>query len=349
MVRAAGDADDLSQVRWSAISPTVATTGEEALLAQLHGLAGGAGPDLVIPPGDDAAGWLAPEGSMVLVTTDALVEDIDFRRSTQLPYEVGWKAYAVNASDLAAMGAWPQLVVVTLLLPADTPTVCVLALQQGIRDAADQHHAQVVGGDLSGTPAGLAVSCTALGTARPDRCLRRSCGRPGDHILVTGELGGAAAALERLEAGDSPERVPWSHRLLRPEARVRAGVALATAGVRCAIDCSDGMLLDTARLAAASGCGAELWADATPLAIGLEAIWGAEATQRALAGGEDFELIAAAPAEVAQGLIAGAGWPSDLPSLRLVGHLRRDPGVILRTRRGGPILPFAGRGGFTHF
>lgn len=336
-------------VSWSAGPPTVRATGEGPLLDRLVRMAGGEDAVLAIAAGDDAAGWRAPPGEVVLVTTDALVEDVDFRRRTQLPYEVGWKAYAVTASDLAAMGARPALVVVTLLLPADTATACVVALQEGIVDAAGEDGARVAGGDLSGTAGPLAVSCTLLGAAPADRCLTRSAGRPDDRILLTGELGAAAAALERLEAGDPPGRVPGAERWLRPRARVAAGRALAAAGVQCAIDCSDGMLLDTARLAAASGCGAELWADRMPLAPGLDDLWGDQRLARALTGGEDFELIVAAPAAVAERLLAGSGWGAGLPPLAVVGRLCPEPGLTLRSGPGGPALPIGSTHGFAHF
>ena len=346
--RPAAEADPRT-VSWSDPSATVGAMGEEALLSALVSLAGGPDPAVCVAAGDDAAGWTPPAGHTVVVTTDAIVEDVDFRRRYQLPYAVGWKVYAVSCSDLAAMGASPALVVVTLLLPETTASGAVLALQRGIADAARLDGARVVGGDVSRTAGGVAVSCTAIGTAPAGHLLLRSAGRPGDRLLVTGEVGGAAAALERLEAGDPVERVAWAERLLSPRARVAAGRQLARAGVRCAIDCSDGVLLDTERLAQASGCGAELWADRLPLAGGLAAVWGRERLVRALTGGEDFELIAAAPAALADPLADGVGWPGDLPPLRVVGQLRPEPGLTLRRRRGGPAIPLGPHRGFAHF
>ncbi len=348
VTRASGAADPRT-VGWTDPSPSVADVGEDQLLAHLMAAAAQPAPDLPIPAGDDAAGWLPPLGATVVVTTDALVEDIDFRRAYQGPYAVGWKAYAVNASDLAAMGATPQLVVVTLLLPEATASGAVLALQLGIADAARVDGARVAGGDLSATRDRVAVSCTAIGTAAPARLLQRTAGRPGDLLLVTGTIGGAAAALCRLEAGAAPAAVPWADRLLRPVARVAAGRALADAGVRCAIDCSDGLLLDTSRLARASGCGAELWADRIPLAAGLDAVWSASPLLPAVTGGEDFELIAAAPSRIAEGLVRGAGWAADLPALHVIGRLRRAAGLTLRTRMGGPPVKTGPTRGYTHF
>ncbi|HUY60713.1 MAG TPA: thiamine-phosphate kinase [Candidatus Dormibacteraeota bacterium] len=332
--------------RWSAPGPTLAEAGESALLAELVRGASSATAALPVPPGDDAAAWRPPPGELVVVTTDTIVEDIDFRRRYQGPWEVGWKAYAVCVSDLAAMGARPGLVVVSVAAPGATAAAVLTDIQLGLLAAAAVDGTLVAGGDLSGTVGPLVVTVTAVGSVDEARCLRRSAARPGDVIVVTGSFGGAAAALGALEAGTEPPAA-WGERLRHPQPRLSSGARLGALGVRAAVDCSDGLVLDLGRLAAASGCGADLWLDHVPTAPGLSMTGDARVRELVLGGGEDFELIATAPPAVVERV--RAAWPPSEPPLSVVGCIQAETVVRVLAREGGDEVAVVEGRGYQHF
>ena len=237
--------------------------------------------------GDDAA-VLSGEGGPLLLATDLVVEGVHFDRRLSSLADVGWKVLTANVSDAAAMGGRARRAVVAV---AGAFGDELEALYDGLCAASEAYGCPVVGGDLSdaGPGGGLVVAVTVLGTTDGRPAVRRSGGRPGDRVYVTGPLGAAAAGLRRLQAGeaDVPAHLVAAHR--RPVARAAEGVAAATAGARAMLDVSDGLGIDLDRLCRASGVGAEL--DQVPVAEG--------ATQaEALGGGEDFELLVAVPAEV---------------------------------------------------
>jgi thiamine-monophosphate kinase len=205
----------------------------------------------------------------------------------------------------------------------------------------------VAGGDLSDTPGGLVIDVATGGTAPPGQWLRRSSGHAGDALAVTGRLGAAAAGLEVLLLGltddgatpVSEEDRRWVEAFCDPVARIREGRRLAEAGVRCAGDISDGLLVDAGRTASASGCRAEIWLDRVPAPDGLRERFPDSWLQLALAGGEDFELLCAAPLESLDEL-AGS-WPHELAPLHIVGRLTEGSGVALVDRENGSpvVLP----------
>jgi thiamine-monophosphate kinase len=322
---------------------TLADEGETALLHQLVAIAraGGAGAsDLVVPSGDDAAVWRAPAGTGIVLSQDAIVEGEDFLRAWTDPFEVGERAFQVAASDLAGMGSEPRLCMATVCAPTTTEVEDLVALQRGLCAAAAEAGCHVAGGDLSAIAGPLVVDVAVVGCAVPEQALRRDRGRPGDALVVTGELGGAAAGLGILLHGmEAPagavER--WLGRQLRPRARLAEGIELAARGVRCAGDLSDGLLVDLERIAEASACGAELWLDRVPTDPDLRGVLGDRWPEAALGGGEDFELLAAVPAGLLPGLLGA--WPSGLQPLRVVGRLAAAPGLRLLDREGGDPLP----------
>ncbi len=326
--------------------PTLAEVGEEALLRELIRATAGGAAALPVPAGDDAAAWRPPPGELVVVTTDTIVEDIDFRRRYQGPWEVGWKAYAVCVSDLAAMGARPGLVVMAAAAPGSTTAAALTDIQMGLLAAAAADGTLVAGGDLSATMGPLVVTVTAVGSVDEARCLRRSAARPGDLVVVTGAFGGAAAALGALEAGTEPPPA-WGERLRLPRPRLSCGARLGALGVRAAVDCSDGLLVDLGRLASASDCGADLWLDRVPTAPGLSATGDARVRDLVLGGGEDFELIAAAPPALVERALAA--WPRTDPPLHVVGRVQSEGGVRVLAREGGEELTLTGGGGYQHF
>jgi thiamine-monophosphate kinase len=238
----------------------------------------------------------------------------------------------VALSDLAAMGATPAWCTATLCAPAATVLDDVLALALGLREAGERAGCRLVGGDLSGIRGPLVVDVCAGGSVEPGRVLRRAGGRVGDVLAVTGTLGGAAAGLRTLlrgaPDGAAAEHVDaWLDAQLRPRARLAEGRRLAALGVRCAGDLSDGLLVDAGRTAAASGCRAELRLERLPLAPGLRAAFPDAWQELAAGGGEDFELLVAAPAHLLERI--AADWPAELAPLTPVGMLLEGGGLTL--------------------
>jgi thiamine-monophosphate kinase len=231
--------------------------------------------------GDDAAVLQAPpEGHQVVICTDAAVAGVHCDLELVSPADLGWKAAIASISDLAAMGASPWCLVVTVAAP---PALGVMEVMEGAIDAATVYACPIVGGDLTAAPVAM-VSVAALGMVPSGRAVLRSGARAGDVLALTGELGGSAAGLEALRSQLDDHRVTLRHR--RPVARVTEGAAALRSGAHAMIDISDGLSLDLHRMADASGVGFEL--DRVPVAPGAS-------RAHALAGGEDYELLMATP------------------------------------------------------
>ena len=246
--------------------------------------------DVVLGIGDDAALLAPPPGRQLVVTADTLNDGVHFPRGTS-PADVGWKALAVNLSDLASMGAEPAWCTLSLSLPQSDPA-WIEGFLDGFLDLAGQHDIALVGGDTTRGP--LSIAVTAMGLVEPGRALRRDGARVGDEVWVTGTLGDAAGGLALLDR----EPVPALRaRLDRPTPRVAAGRALA--GIATAsVDVSDGLLADLGHVCARSHVAAHLDVDALPASAALREAFG-EADRIALqaSGGDDYELCFTAPAD----------------------------------------------------
>lgn len=319
--------------------PTLAQLGERQLLDRLVAMSqqlDGSGP----VSGDDAAVWTPPAGRDLAVSIDALVEDIDFRRSWIDPRRLGARAFAVAVSDLAATGADPVTCVATLCARPSEQAEDVLAIQQGLCEAAAAVGCRVVGGDVSGIDGPLVIDVCVTGSLPAGLALRRAAGRPGDLLLTTGVLGRSAAGLQLLLEGvtraSGVER-GWIATHLDAVVRLREGVRLLQAGVRCAGDVSDGIVVDVARTAAASGCAAEIWADSVPVDEHLRERFGQRWLELAVGGGEDFELVAAVAEKQVPELLGD--WPQALAPLTVIGQLTEGAGLRLFDRMGGSELP----------
>lgn len=255
--------------------------------------------------GDDAAVVGVTSGRNVVAATDAMVEDEHFRWQWSSPADVGWKAVTVNVSDIAAMGAEPRWILVALGAPPDTPVDVLRGLYEGMDEACRAYGCELVGGDTVRTDKTV-VSVTALGEIDGEPMLR-SAAKPGDVLAVTGFLGKAAAGLNLLMADDpgNGQDVPAciaAHR--RPVARVEDGRVLRRGGVLAALDVSDGLASDVRRLSEASGVGVEVTTvPVAPEAQRVAQARGWDAEKMTLGGGEDFELLVAAPAELVEDLI----------------------------------------------
>ena len=251
--------------------------------------------------GDDTAVLLPRTGARLLATTDLVVEDVHFRRAWASPFDIGWKAMAVNLSDIAGKGGRPLWALVGLALPAPADPAEVESLYEGMRQAAAPHGVAIVGGDTSVSPRGWFVNVTLLGEHLGIPRLR-SAAKPGDAVAVTGTLGRSAAGLAALEAGrarlgavrpETIEVVTAAH--LRPGARVAEGRWLgAAAGVHAMMDCSDGLATDLGHFCRESRVGARVELDRLPVdpaAREVAGALGADALSWATSGGEDFELL----------------------------------------------------------
>ena len=313
---------------------------EHELLAAIARVLSGAGPDVVVGVGDDAA-VLAPGSGELVLTTDALVEGTHFSRSTASARDIGYKAIAVNVSDIAAMGASPRYALCALTLSDAVDAAWVMELFGGMREACDEHAVSLVGGNLARGPE-VTVAVTVTGEVAPGRAVTRAGARPGDRLVVTGSLGGSAAGL-RLASGRTPpsddERAAIM-RHLRPTARVGEAGVLARFGVTAMIDVSDGLALDLSRLCDASGVGALLRLAEVPVgpAANLE---------DALGGGEDYELLATLPDAAAveaarEELAESFGVP-----LAEIGTIREESGMVAADAAGdeAPLAP----AGWDHF
>lgn len=293
--------------------------------------------------GDDCALLAVDPGCVLAITTDTLVADVHFPAAAAA-FDIGQRALRVNLSDLAAMGAAPRWCLLALTLPAADPDWLV-AFSAGLFAVADAHGCALVGGDTTRGP--LALTITALGEVPVDAALRRCGAREGDLVFVTGELGGAAAALAQMtEAGSHcAADVDLNARYWYPEPRVREGIALR--GIAsAAIDISDGLVADLGHLARESGVGAELELAALPLGAAAEARFGAaRARAWALGGGDDYELCFTVPPARLPALEAAvrAGSLRALP----VGRLVAGTGVRVRDDAGQIFTPAAS--GYRHF
>jgi thiamine-monophosphate kinase len=279
--------------------------GEFELLARVRERLPPAGPRVIVGAGDDAA--VTVPGGATATSVDALVDGVHFHRDRASLRQIGAKALATALSDLAAMGAEPGEAYTVLGVPADLDEDGCLELLDGIVALAATTGTTLAGGDLTRAPA-LTVAITVVGHApSPDQLVTRSGARPGDALVLSGELGGAAAGLIVLEsrpdlpaglATETAERL--LRRQLEPVPRLAAGRALAAAGARAMVDLSDGLGGDAPHLARASGVGLRIEAGALPLVEGVAESAesaGQDALRLAVSGGEDYELLAAIPPE----------------------------------------------------
>jgi thiamine-monophosphate kinase len=320
--------------------PTLAETGEQALLRALGEIARIGSTALVIGSGDDAAVWSPEPGRDLAISQDALVEGVDFRRSWITPRRLGARAAVVALSDLAGMGAMPVWCAATLCAPAGTCLEDVLEIQRGLCAAASAAGCAVAGGDVSAIDGPLVIDVSVGGTLTPGAVLRRDGGRPGDLVVVTGTLGRAAAGFRLLlDGGDalSERERAWVDAQLAPAARVAEGLRLVSSGVRCGGDISDGLLIELDRITDMSGCGAEIWLDRLPVEAALVSDFGAAWPDLAVGGGEDFELVAALPRPALGSLLES--WPSGLEPLTVVGRLTEGAGVLVLDQEGGATVP----------
>ena len=290
---------------------------------------------LIIGIGDDAAVW-HDDASIKLATVDSLIQDVHFSLSTISWKELGWKALAVNLSDIAAMGGMPKYALVSLALPGDTEVEDVTALYQGMMELARQFQVAIVGGDTCKAPV-VSITVTVLGSSQGQNILRRATARPGDNIAVTGYLGSAAAGMEMLtnKLQFEPEVTTYLRdAFLRPRPRIAEGQLLVKQGVVTAIDISDGLLSDLRQICKASQVSARVEVDRLPVQSAVRDNFGERALELALAGGEDYELLFTASAEVINRVKREAPCP-----VTIIGEITEDKAgeLSLMDTNGNPV------------
>ncbi|MBK8284688.1 MAG: thiamine-phosphate kinase [Ahniella sp.] len=306
--------------------------------------------DVILGIGDDAAILDVPTGHELLVSTDTLVAGVHFPIGTAAA-DIGWKSLAVNLSDLAAMAATPAWVSLALTLPAiDEPWL--RGFFEGFHALARTHQVSLIGGDCTRGP--LSITVTIHGFAPRGAAIRRSGARPGDSLVLFGEVGLAAAGLrvqmarpehERAGLPDDAVTAPWVQALNRP-VPLNHLAPILRGKVNALIDVSDGLIADLNHILRASSVGARVALETLPALNELSAVHGLAAAQSMLlSGGDDYALLAAVPVEQVEHVLSEARAAG--VAAQVVGSFEAEPGV--RVFCAGQTLVLPERQGFNHF
>jgi thiamine-monophosphate kinase len=317
------------------------TIAEKALIAQFRRMAGSTKSSAIKTGiGDDCAVLqLSPPSSHcndILVTTDFSLEGIHFQRNSHSPESIGHRCLARGLSDIAAMGGTPVAAFLSLALPPDLPNSWVRRFTQGLLTLARKYDVTLAGGDTAQSPTGILADIVVVGSAPGGKAVLRSGARPGDRIYVSGELGGAAAALAKIRKMRKP-LIEYS----LPDPRIKLGRILLEKGLASAmIDTSDGLSTDLAHICEESGVGAEIAAESIPRAMVGRPSRKVD-LELALHGGEDYELLFTAS--------AGKHIPSRIAGVPVthIGQVIRGP-EIFQTNRDGVRHPLKPQG-WEHF
>ena len=302
---------------------------------------------LLVGIGDDAAAW---QGNNVvqLATMDTLVEGVHFNFNTTCWEELGWKALAVNLSDIAAMGGTPRYALVSLALPTGLKVEDISNLYKGMAQIANEFSVAIVGGDVVAAP-NTVITIAVFGSLEDKRksALTRSAARVGDQIAVTGYLGLSAAGLKMLSKkldydDETTSLLRKAH--LQPMPRINEGQVLLQQGVRSAIDISDGLIADLAQICKASQIGAIVRSHQIPIHPLVQARFKADCMQLALTGGEDYELVFTASEETINQVKQTLACP-----VTVIGEITKErPGQVTLIDATGNTIPWQ-QGGWEHF
>lgn len=300
---------------------------------------------LLIGIGDDAAAWKS-KNAIQLATTDSLIQDTHFHLNIITWEELGWKAIAVNLSDIAAMGGIPEYALISLALPGELETDCVKSLYKGMTQITKQFGVAIVGGNIAAASKTM-ISVTILGSLESSSALTRSAAVPGDQIAVTGYPGLSAAGLRMLKQHlkfdtETAQLLRESH--LTPTPRIDEGQILLHRGVKAAIDISDGLLADLAHICQASRVSARINANAVPIHPALKKNFKSDYLQIALSGGEDYELLFTASSQVIGRLKKALPCP-----ITMIGEITQgETGQVTLMDAKGKAIPWQ-NAGWEHF
>ncbi len=291
--------------------------------------------DVTVGVGDDAAVVDVPVGKQLVVTTDTLVAGVHFPDATS-PRDIAYKSIVVNLSDLAAMGAEPAWLTLSITLP-EVDHDWLQAFSESFYQTCERFHVQLIGGDTVQGP--LSVTLQVMGLVDTDKGLRRSGAQPGDLIYLSGTLGDAAIGLDMVlgEGTDNADSDWFISRLNQPEPRIALGLAVSNY-CSSGIDISDGLAADLGHVLEASGCGATVYVDSVPLSDEARRYFehhgGTDWTQ-VLGSGDDYELcLTVSPENEAQFLEAAK--PVAVPVTK-VGEITEGSAICLLDDAGKEI------------
>jgi thiamine-monophosphate kinase len=327
-------------------------TGERDLIAEIRARVPPAPPWLQVGIGDDAAVARPERNALEILTTDGLIEGVHFDRRFSGPRDIGWKALAVNLSDIAAMGGTPRLALLSLALPAAIPRAEVHELVDGFLALAADAGVTLAGGNVTRSPGPLMVDVTVTGFARARQILTRSGGRAGDDLYMTGSVGAAAAGLGWSKESSGSKELEGIDACVRrhcaPVPRVRIGALLGrNRAASACMDMSDGLADAVRQIAAASGTGATVDAAALPIPAAAREWFqraGLDPVTSAVAGGDDYELLFAVPRRARGRLATVVRQSRGIPVTR-IGQLTKESPIVLLRNGVAELLPQ----GFVHF
>jgi len=301
--------------------------------------------EVLLGIGDDAAAWQS-DNRIQLATTDTLVEGVHFDPGIMTWEELGWKALAVNLSDIAAMGGIPNYALLSLALPIRLQVRDVSSFIDSFAQAAAEFRVATIGGNVTTAPNTI-ITVTVIGRSEGRNMLERSKASSGDQIAVTGYLGASAAGLEILKGAaiSDPEAVGVLRQAhLRPMPRVKEGQILVEQGIRTAIDISDGLVADLDHICESSRVNAKINIQQVPVHP-LVAAHFPNSQELALSGGEDYELIFVADKAAVARAKRALGCP-----VTVIGHITEEelPTRVLVVDPSGTTIPYK-RKGWDHF
>ncbi len=337
--------------------------GEFGLIDRIKNIVATSSAELIVGIGDDAAAFRTSSDLLTLLTTDVLIEDVHFKLDYFTFQQLGWRALAVNLSDIAAMGGSPKYAVFSLGLPEKIRVEAVEEFYRGAKELGDKFQTAVIGGDTTQSPDRLFISVTVVGEVEEEKLMRRSGARVGDTVFVTGTLGGARAGLQLLESnnnpplkGGVPSRAASKHGVLiekhlTPQPRINeARFLVQNFPIHSMIDISDGLASEINHICKHSGVGALLNAHEIPIDSASKEtadFFKEKALDYALNGGEDFELLFTGPQEVANELQKRFRDKFGFECSKIGAIKEQADGIILEDTNGGRI-PIHAKG-YEHF
>jgi thiamine-monophosphate kinase len=333
----------------------VADVGEFALIDRIASIIGPVGfgsSEVIDGIGDDAAVIRPADGLDTLLTTDTLVDGVHVNLETADSRDVGYKALAVNLSDIAAMGGRPDSALITLGLRSDVDLNAIDGVCNGLAEAASTFGVSLVGGDLVRSPV-FFITIALTGNVKRGKAGRRGGAKPGDLVMVTGSLGGSAAALVLFRQGSCKgfgisEKLYSRH--MRPLPRLKEGAIAVREGAGAMQDISDGLLADVGHICRASKTGAKIDLAAIPVEEGITDELGvneAQAREMAATGGEDYELIITAQPKTAA-RIKETIEKETFTRVTVIGKITKRTGKVSVVDGTGKALSIED-GGYDHF